>query len=196
MSENASLTRCRSVTRRLYMRIRKAAITTMIAKTMSHPSDIATPPAVILRCPYSSGNRPGTAEGRPAWGRPPRRRDNARRSEAERVTGAARGAGGVAVLGIASHLGEWVAGTRYVADRAGCRRVFVIEGAMEVGAVRAALADAGVAVLPQAAGAGPGQVDDGVGDQGWWLTTAPAAVSDRALQAGLAAGGAADIEAG
>ena len=65
MSENASLTRCRSVTRRLYVRMRKAAITTMIAKTMSHPSDIATPPTVILRCPYSTGNRPGTAEGDP-----------------------------------------------------------------------------------------------------------------------------------
>src|SRR5881398_3545596 len=135
MSENASLTRCRSVTRRLYVRMRKAAITTMIAKTMSHPSDIATPPAVILRCPYSTGNRPGTAEGDPPGAA---LHDEAitRVDQKPNGLGAARAAGRVAVLAIASHLGEWVAGTRYVADRAGCGRVFVIEGAVETRRVR------------------------------------------------------------
>src|SRR2546423_54231 len=62
---------------------------------------------------------------------------------------------------------------------------------MEVRRVRAALAGARVAVLPEAAVAGPRDVDDDIRDQSRGLTAA-ASVTDRALQSGLATGGAAD----
>src|SRR2546421_1914336 len=118
-------------------------------------------------------------------------RDEVKGLEAERVAGAAGDGAGVAVLRVAPDLREWVARTADITDRAGRRRVFVIEGAVEVRRIGAALAHARVGVRPEAAVAGPCEVDDDIGDQGRGLAAATA-VTDRTLQPWLAAGGAAD----
>src|SRR5438270_63426 len=127
----------------------------------------------------------GKPEGRPS-GRPP-----PAELEAEWVAGAARRAVGGLVHGRVPDLGEGVADAPHHVYRSARGSELEVEGPLVRVVVGAAAAGPGAVVFPQPARARPVHVD---GDRR--EPTAARAESDHALQAGTAAGGAADRQAG